>query len=90
MNITDNSNNAEESSERGLGDIVARKPIAVSNLTRANVTGKVITKAKRLMRRRGKPVKMASHQRKHVHQMQSKGVISPSAAARHGLDGAKK
>lgn len=55
-----------------------------ANLTRAGVTGKVPQRAIR-PRRAGKKVKMASHQKRHVGQLQKHGQISAKAAAQTGL-----
>lgn len=61
-----------------------------ANLTRANVTGKVPRHAKRSPRKLGKRVKMSSQQKRHVSNLQNRGVISTGAAARHGMTGPAK
>jgi hypothetical protein len=58
-----------------------------SNTTRANITGKVPESAKpRPFRRgRGRKAKLSSDHRGHAKQLGKRGVISPKAAASHGL-----
>jgi len=61
-----------------------------SNMTRANITGKVTqTEIHRGRRGKVKRVKLEQHQKSHVRQLQKRGQISPKAAASHGLQGKK-
>jgi hypothetical protein len=63
--------------------------LPVSNVSHANITGKVPQK---ITKRRGgkrKAVKLSSDQRRHVKQLTKSGQISPRAAASHGLAGKK-
>ncbi len=64
--------------------------LPTSNVTHANITGKVPqTKIKRRNARKGrrnaKSVSLESHRKSHVNQLKKQAVISPSAATKHGL-----
>jgi len=62
-----------------------------SNITHANITGKVPTTSRRMRRRGGKAkrVKLSADQKSHVKSLERRGQISPRAAASHGLQGGK-
>jgi hypothetical protein len=65
--------------------------LPTSNVTHANITGKVPdgAKPKLLRNRKGKAVRLSSDRKSHVRQLQARGQISPRAAASHGLAGKK-
>ena len=59
------------------------------NLTHAGVTGKVPLLPKKRARGKGKARKLSADHRKHVGQLQKRGMISPKAAASSGLSAKK-
>jgi hypothetical protein len=66
--------------------------LGASNVTRANITGKVPQSVKRPRRggsRKAKPARLSGDHRKHAGALAKRGMISPQAAASHGLTGAK-
>lgn len=58
-----------------------------SNVTRANITGKVPEWAKPKMGRggKGKRARLPAHRRQHARQMQKAGLISATAAKANGI-----
>lgn len=61
-----------------------------SNITHANITGKVVkTRVRGRRAGKGKTVRLSSDHKSHVKQLRARGQISPRAAASHGLGGKK-
>lgn len=65
-------------------------PLPTSNVTHANITGKVVRVQVRPRRSgKGRRVKLSSDQRSHVKTLAKQGRISSRAATSHGLQGKK-
>ena len=72
----------DQPDQSGVGEL------PTSNVTHANVTGKVLRIHSRGGgNRRHKPVKMSADKKKHVKSLIRRGAISPRAAVQNGLQG---